>query len=168
MATEKWSGVGRRHRGVRWSTGLRSSSVLKPVWRAQPARRARLDSAELGDCSLDRLELLDEGNGRVLLVIEDLRLLEDVGGVGLRHHNDAVFIGGDDVARIHFHACAAHWHVHAGEAVVAYHGGGDHAAAEDRELHLLDVWRVADTGIDDRSRQTSGLPSSGPPAAHSR
>src|ERR1035441_2477523 len=109
-----------RRRPIRRDRRLRQR--VRPVSRPRSRRRSEtegdvcatvappslLDSAELGDSFFDRLELLDEGNGRVLLVIEVLRLLEDVGGVGLRHHNDAVFIGGDDIASIHFHARARH------------------------------------------------------------
>src|SRR5579872_5835068 len=55
------------------------------------------DSAELGDGLLNGAELLNQGNGGVLLEIQLPGLFEDIGGVEFWHHHDAVFIGRDQV-----------------------------------------------------------------------
>src|SRR5690606_30157654 len=73
-----------------------------------------------------------------------------LGGDGGRYHDHAVIVGADHVARVDVGAGADHRNVHRTEGRLDGALGADRLR-EDRELHLGQVFDVADTAVDDQA-----------------
>src|SRR5688572_18388553 len=75
-----------------------SARATRSRLRHEQGSRTSSDAIELGDGLLQRFELANERIHAALAIIDGLRLFEHPGGVFLRHHDDAILVGDNDVA----------------------------------------------------------------------
>ena len=87
----------------------------------------------------------------MLGVVQLLRFLQDVRGSCLGHDGNPILVGGNDVAGVDGDTGADDRNVDARHAVVVDRRRWHHATAEDRELQLANLRRVANRRVDHRA-----------------